>query len=103
MLLEKFNEKYSELSLSQKSILKEYINNISNTTKLREFVNNNIGKLVIELTKLIPTIEDKTIQIKLIEVITLLKPIEKKSNVKDDNIVALLQFHQLVNEIKSVK
>ena len=103
MLLEKFNEKYSELSTSQKSILKEYINNISNTTKLREFVNNNIGKLVIELTKLIPTIEDKTIQIKLIEVITLLKPIEKKSNVKDDNIVALLQFHQLVNEIKSVK
>jgi len=39
----------------------------------------------------------------LIEVITLLKPIEKKSNVKDDNIVSLLQFHQLVNEIKSVK
>jgi hypothetical protein len=103
MLLEKFNEKYSELSTSQKSILKEYINNISNTTKLREFINNNIEKLIIELTKLIPTIEDKTIQIKLTEVITLLKPIEKKSNVKDDNIVSLLQFHQLVNEIKSVK
>jgi hypothetical protein len=103
MLLEKFNEKYSELSTSQKSILKEYINNISNTTKLREFVNNNIEKLVLELTKLIPTIEDKTIQIKLVEVITLLKPIEKKANVKDDNIVSLLQFHQLVNEIKSVK
>jgi hypothetical protein len=103
MLLEKFNEKYSELSTSQKSILKEYINNISNTTKLREFVNNNIEKLVLELTKLVPTIEDKTIQIKLVEVITLLKPIEKKANVKDDNIVSLLQFHQLVNEIKSVK
>jgi hypothetical protein len=103
MLLEKFNEKYSELSTSQKSILKEYINNISNTTKLREFVNNNIEKLVLELTKLIPTIEDKTIQIKLVEVITLLKPIEKKANVKDNNIVSLLQFHQLVNEIKSVK
>jgi hypothetical protein len=103
MLLEKFNEKYSELSTSQKSILKEYINNISNTTKLREFVNNNIEKLVLELTKLIPTIEDKTIQIKLVEVITLLKPIEKKANVKDDNIVSLLQFHQWVNEIKSVK
>jgi hypothetical protein len=103
ILLEKFNEKYSELSTSQKTILKEYINNISNTTKLREFVNNNIEKLVLELTKLIPTIEDKTIQIKLIEVITLLKPIEKKSNVKDDNIVSLLQFHQLVNEIKSIK
>jgi hypothetical protein len=46
IMLEKFNEKYNELSPSQKTILKEYINNISNTTKLREFVNNNTLKLV---------------------------------------------------------
>jgi hypothetical protein len=103
IMLEKFNEKYNELSPSQKTILKEYINNISNTTKLREFVNNNTLKLVEELTKLIPTITDKTIQIKLTEVITFLKPIEKNQNVKDDNIISLLQYHQLVNEIKSVK
>jgi hypothetical protein len=103
IMLEKFNEKYNELSPSQKTILKEYINNISNTTKLREFVNNNTLKLVEELTKLIPTVTDKTIQIKLTEVITFLKPIEKNQNVKDDNIISLLQYHQLVNEIKSVK
>lgn len=103
MLLEKFNDKYSELSPAQKTILKEYINNISNTTKLREFVNENLNKLVTDLTKLIPTISDKTIQIKLAEVITFLKPIEKKQTVKDDNIISLLQYHQLVNEIKSVK
>jgi hypothetical protein len=103
MLLEKFNEKYSELSTAQKTILKEYINNISNTTKLREFVNENINKLVMDLNKLIPTVSDKTIQIKLSEVITFLKPIEKKQTVKDDNIISLLQYHQLVNEIKSAK
>lgn len=103
MLLEKFNDKYSELSPAQKTILKEYINNISNTTKLREFVNESLNKLVTDLTKLIPTISDKTIQIKLAEVITFLKPIEKKQTVKDDNIISLLQYHQLVNEIKSVK
>jgi hypothetical protein len=103
MLLEKFNDKYSELSPAQKTILKEYINNISNTTKLREFVNENLNKLVIDLTQLIPTISDKTIQIKLAEVITFLKPIEKKQTVKDENIISLLQYHQLVNEIKSVK
>jgi uncharacterized protein YjgD (DUF1641 family) len=103
IMLEKFNEKYNELSPSQKSILKEYINNISNTTKLREFVNTNTSKLITELTKLIPTITDKTIQIKLTEVITFLKPIGKNQNVKDDNIISLLQYHQLVNEIKSAK
>ena len=103
MLLERFNEKYSTLSESQKLVLKEYINNITNTTKLREFVNASNKKLVKELNALIPTIADKTIQIKLAEVITFLKPIEKNQNVKDDNIISLLQYHQLINEIKSVK
>ena len=103
MLLERFNEKYIELSPAQKTILKEYINNISNTTKLREFVNESMEQLVKELTQLIPTVADKTIQIKLSEVVTFLKPIEKKQTVKDDNIITLLQYHQLVNEIKSVK
>jgi hypothetical protein len=103
MLLERFNEKYVELSPPQKTILKEYINNISNTTKLREFVNESMEQLVKELTKLIPTVSDKTIQIKLSEVVTFLKPIEKKQTVKDDNIITLLQYHQLVNEIKSAK
>lgn len=103
MMLERFNEKYSELSAAQKTILKEYINNISNTTKLREFVNEGINALVKELNQLIPTVTDKTIQIKLNEVITFLKPIEKNQSVKDDNIISLLQYHQLVNEIKSAK
>ena len=103
IMLEKFNEKYSDLSEDQKNILKEYINNISNTTKLRDFVNESNLKLSEKLTKLIPTISDKTIQIKLTEVITFLKPLDKKQNVKDDHIMSLLQYHQLVNEIKSAK
>jgi hypothetical protein len=103
IMLEKFNEKYSNLSEEQKLILKEYINNISNTTKLREFINENNLKLASTLKKLISTISDKTIQIKLTEVITFLKPLDKKTNVKDDHIMSLLQYYQLVNEIKSVK
>ena len=103
MLLERFNEKYSNLSDAQRLVLKEYINNITNTTKLREFVNNSNKKLIKELNDLIPTVADKTIQIKLAEVITFLKPIGKTQSVKDDNIISLLQYHQLVNEIKSVK
>lgn len=103
MLLERFNEKYSNLSDAQRLVLKEYINNITNTTKLREFVNASNKKLIKELNTLIPTVADKTIQIKLAEVITFLKPIEKNQSVKDDNIISLLQYHQLVNEIKSVK
>ena len=103
MLLEKFNSKYATLSDKQKGVLKEFINNISNTTKLREFVNSNFKNITEEITALIPTIVDKTTQIKLAEVITLLHPLDKTQNVKDENIISLLQYHQLIDEIKSVK
>jgi hypothetical protein len=103
MLLEKFNSKYATLSDKQKGVLKEFINNISNTTKLREFVNSNFKTITEEITALIPTVSDKTTQIKLAEVITLLHPLDKTQNVKDENIISLLQYHQLIDEIKSVK
>jgi hypothetical protein len=103
MLLEKFNEKYGDMSSAQKAVLKEYINNISNTVKLREFVNDSHVAIKAQIAELSKTVVDKTIQIKLNEVATLLKPLDKTQNVKDDNIIALLQFHQLIEELKSVK
>ena len=103
MLLEKFNEKYVSLSPKQKSVLKEYINNISNTVRLREFVNENFESLRSELTKLNESVTDKTTQIKINEVITFLQPLDKKVSVKDEHIVSLLQYHQLVTELKSIK
>jgi predicted transcriptional regulator len=102
-LLERFNSKYSNMSNTQKSVLKEYINNISNTVKLREFVNNHFAAIRAELNKMNKTVTDKTVQIKINEVVNILKPLDKNQNVKDDNIMALLQFHQLIAELKSVK
>jgi hypothetical protein len=103
MLLEKFNSKYATLSDRQKLTLKEFINNITNTTKLRDFVNNNFKTISEEITQLIPTVADKTTQIKLTEVVTLLQPLDKTQNVKDENIISLLQYYQLIDELKSVK
>ena len=103
MLLEKFNNKYSTLSDRQKLILKEFINNITNTTKLRDFVNNNFTIIIKEIKKIIPTVSDKTTQIKLTEVITLLHPLDKSQSVKDENIISLLQYYQLIDELKAVK
>ncbi len=103
IMLEKFNEKYSDLIPSQKKVLKEYINNVTNTAKLREFVNENYSSLKKELHKLNETVEDKTVKIKVNEVINLIKPLEKNQFVKDEDITTLLQYHQLVAEIKSVK
>ena len=102
-LLERFNSKYNNMSNAQKSVLKEYINNISNTVKLREFVNESFLSIKAELLKLNRIVTDKTTQIKIKEVVNILKPLDKNQSVKDDNIIALLQFHQLIAEIKSVK
>jgi hypothetical protein len=103
MLLEKFNSKYATLSDRQKLILKEFINNITNTTKLRDFVNKNFNTITEEITKMIPSVSDKTTQIKLAEVITLLQPLDKTQNVKDENVISLLQYYQLIDELKAVK
>jgi hypothetical protein len=102
-LLERFNNKYSTLSDKQKLVLKEYINNISNTIKLREFVNENFIVIKKELTALNKTVTDKTTQIKINEVVNMVKPIEKTQNVKDENLVSLLQYYQLIDELKISK
>jgi len=103
MLLEKFNEKYGDLIPAQKSVLKEYINNVTNTIKLREFVNEQYAQIKKALTELTPLVADRTVQIKLTEVITLLTPLDKNQNVKDENIISLLQYHQLIAELKAIK
>jgi len=102
-LVEKFNEKYGDLTPDQKLVLKEFINNVSSTTKLKEFVNNNIDNIKSQLTSLVEGIKDDTIKIKVNEVASLIKPLDKNQSVKDDDIITLLTYHQLVAELKSVK
>jgi hypothetical protein len=103
MLIEKFNEKYGDLTTDQKLVLKEFINNVSSTTKLKDFVNNNIDGVKKQLIKLIEKVEDNTIKIKVNEVVNLIKPLDKNQSVKDEDIISLLTYHQLVAELKSVK
>ena len=102
MLIEKFNSKYANLSARQKSVLKEFINNISNPEHLKAYINENLNKVKTELSDLVKQVDDKTTEIKLNEVISLIKPISSKSAVKDDHLVTLLQYQQLAEEIKNV-
>lgn len=102
VLLEKFNEKYSSLSGDQKTILKEFVNSVDSTPKLRDFYNTKIEELKTKLTTLSPKIADKAVQIKLDEVIKLLTPLSKSHKVNDDNLINLLQYYELLNEIKNI-
>ena len=103
MLIEKFNTKYSTLSTRQKLVLKEFINNISNPEHLKVYINENLNNVKKELTDLVKDIDDKVTEIKLNEVITLIKPISARASVKDEHLVSLLQYQQLAEEIKKIK
>ena len=45
ILVDKFNQKYSSLNSAQRKLLKEYINNVSNTNSLREYVDSEVSKV----------------------------------------------------------
>ena len=102
VLLEKFNSKYSGLEENQKTLLKEYVNSVSNSPSLKSYINQEIKEVKKELTKYSKKVEDKTIAIKLNETKSLIKPLCKKSSVHDDNVINLLNYYELINELKTI-
>jgi hypothetical protein len=102
MLMEKFNEKYSGLGDNQKRLLKEYVYNVSNSPKLKAFLNKEIKTIKEELETLSKN-TDQVTKIKLTEVKNLIKPLCKKSSVHDDNVINLLNYYSLVNELRTAQ
>lgn len=101
MLMEKFNEKYSSLADNQRTLLKEYVYSVSNNPKLKHFINEEIKVVKDELEALAPH-TDQVTKIKITEVKDMIKPLCKKSSVHDDNVINLLNYYELVNELKSI-
>jgi hypothetical protein len=102
VLLEKFNGKYASLNDNQKTVLKEFINSVDSTPKLREFYNTKITEIKATLTKQVKKVTDKAIQIKLNEVNNMLSPLGKTAKVGNDDLVNLLQYYELLEELTKV-
>ena len=103
ILVEKFNDKYSGLSTEQRDLLREYINNISDTKQLRTYLNSKILEVKVELNSLKEKTQDKVLQIKLNEVLNFVKPIGPNESIKDEALIGLMQYYQLVSELKAIK
>jgi hypothetical protein len=103
LLVDKFNSKYKSLNESQKNLLKEYINNVSNTNSLKGFIDNEVVKIKKALTKLLPKVNDKITRIKLSEAIDYTDSATKGKVVKDNHVVALMRYYELIKEIKNVQ
>ena len=102
ILIEKFNKKYSTLSSSQRNLLKEYINNISNTNSLKEFIESETMKVKKQLQSHLPQVSDKVTKIKLKEAINQANTLMKGRIVEDKQVVTLMRYYQLVKELKNV-
>ncbi len=102
MLLENFNTKYDSLNPNQKLILKEFITSVDNTPRLKEFYANKIVEIKEELSSLNSTTKNKVTKIKINEIISILSPLAKNVKVTDNDLVDLLQYYDLINELETV-
>ena len=102
ILLEKFNEKYKGLGENQKILLQEYVNAVSNSPSLKTYINSEIKEVKKQLTKYSGKVTDQVVKIKIDEAKNLIKPLCKKSSVHDDNVSNLLNYYELVHELKSI-
>ena len=100
ILLEKFNEKYEGLTSEQKKVLKEFIESVESTPGLRDFYNSKINELKNTLAENSKNIKDKVTKIKINEISKFLVELDKTDKVGDGNLVDLLQYYELVKEIK---
>lgn len=102
VMLENFNKKYHDLGDEQKLILKTYVNNISNSPALKEFINKKFTKLKQSLLENQKRIDDQVTSIKIGEIITFIDPIIESKKMKDDYVVSLLQYIELNEEISKL-
>ena len=100
ILMEKFNSKYDDLNTNQKIILKEYINSVDNTDKLAELYSTKVGEIKTKLNSLNKKTNNKVTKIKIDEVISLLKPLPKQRRIKDSNLIDLMQYYDLIDELE---
>ena len=102
MMVDNFNGRYKKLNSMQRNLLKEYINNISNTNSLREFINGEVKKVKEILNKILPKVDDDITKIKLSEAINQVDTIKKGKIVKDKQVVSLMRYYELIKELHNV-
>ncbi len=100
LLVESFNNKYSNLTNDQKGLLREYINNINNTGKLSQYVSTEVTKLVEGLKEVGSKISDKVTKIKLVETIANIRKIKSVKKIKEQHLSAMMMTYELLKELK---
>ncbi len=103
-LLEKFNQKYTKLSAAQKNLLREYINNVSNTNSLKDTLKEIVKGLKQDLKKHSKNLKDEVVKIKMTEALKSINKFcglnDKSDVVKDEYVVQTMRYLELLKELK---
>ena len=103
-LLEKFNQKYTKLSSAQKNLLREYINNVSNTNSLKDTLKEIVKGLKADLKKHSKNLQDKVVKIKMNEALKSINEFcglnDKSDVVKDEYVIQTMRYLELLKELK---
>ena len=102
LMVQKFNEKYTQFNPNQKNLLKEYINNLSTPETFKEYVNEEFNRLKTKLTKLTSKIKDEVRKVKIEEVVNIIKPVSQHKKVCDLDLENLLHYYELEKEMENV-
>lgn len=102
LMIESFNDKYDDLDADKKAILKEYIYNISDSDKLKSYIDDKFIIVKENLSKELNKIDDQVTKIKIQEVIKMIDPILESRRMKDEYISTLFQFQELNQEISQL-
>jgi len=103
LLVDSFNEKYKGLDDKQKILIREYINNISNTNSLRQYINEEVPLVRQEISELKSKVNNEVVRIKLDETLNQLDKVAKGTLVKENQIMALMLSYELIKELRQIK
>lgn len=101
LMLDRFNQKYQNLNESQKRLLKEYINSVSNSEAFAKYVQSEIEPLKTNITSLAAKEPNKVLKIKLKEVSSQLEKIAERKRIRDNDLTAVMIAYQLAEELKT--
>tara|TARA_B110001454_G_C12662209_1_gene409992 strand:- start:123 stop:992 length:870 start_codon:yes stop_codon:yes gene_type:complete len=102
ILVDKFNSKYKTLDETQKKLLKNYINNISNTNSLKEYVGTEVVSIKKELKKHLKKVDDDITKIKLNEAVNQVENLTKGRVIQEKQVLTLMRYYELIKELKNV-
>ena len=103
ILLERFNQKYNYLNGNQKRLLKNYINNVSNTNSLGEMIAKEVDEVKKSLLSMRHSVNDKVTKIKLNETINSIGKFclpNESAVVRDSSVLQLMRYYELEKELK---